>query len=235
MENKSSGLDFIAALILDVGEKSELLVVGDGAVYSGGEVYFVHYFTQNVHKNNAGCGGDGVGMCDGGDLSDLLICGICECKWRYSHKRAVAVGLLVGEAAPFVECGGGSIAEIKYLAIDGVVSVVEPVAKAICHVVGIDFAIAGANAVAGGNKQRCIIRERSGRHAVYATRCHVCASKGIATLKLKGYSEGISHSSAVDDCLEIIHCRLLRVVSIQCVKLQNGIGGEFSRFELSLL
>ena len=127
MENKSSGLDFIAALILDVGKKSELLVVGDGAVYSGGEVYFVHYFAQDVHKNNAGGGGDGVGMCDGGDLSDLLICGICECKWRYSHKRAVAVGLL-------------------------------------------DFAIAGANAVAGGNKQRCIIRERSGRHAVYATR-----------------------------------------------------------------
>ena len=55
----------------------------------------------------------------------------------------------------------------------------------------------------------------------------MCASKGIATLKLKGYSEGISHSSAVDDCLEIIHCGLLRVGSIQCVKLQNGIGGVF--------
>lgn len=122
-------MDFIAALILDVGKKSELLVVGDGAVYSGGEVYFVHYFAQDVHKNNAGGGGDGVGMCDSGDFSDLLICGICECKWRYSHKRAVAVGLLVGEAAPFVECGGGSIADIKYLVIDGVVSVVEPVAK----------------------------------------------------------------------------------------------------------
>ena len=50
----------------------------------------------------------------------------------------------MSEAAPFVECSGGSIADIKHLAIDGVVSVVEPVAKAICHVVGIDFAIAGA-------------------------------------------------------------------------------------------
>lgn len=49
---------------------------------------------------------------------------------------------------------------------------------------------------------------------MYAARCHVCASKGIATLKLKGCSEGISHGSAVDDCLEIIHCGLLRVVSI---------------------
>lgn len=84
--------------------------------------------------------------------------------------------------------------------------------SAICHVVGIDFAIAGANAVAGGNKQRRIIRERSGGHAVYAIRCHTCALESIATLKLKGYSEGISHSSAVDECLEIIHCRLLRVV-----------------------